>query len=107
MISMEHWEDIRLRCVRDHEAKKRVARDLGLSPNTVRKYCAQLEAAEPPRYERQSKLDPFLKVIDALLQSTPKITAKRIGAIIRQQYDPELSISEAALRKYVARRRRE
>jgi transposase len=107
MISMEYWEDIRLRCVRDREPKKRVARDLGLSPNTVRKYCAQMEAPEPPRYERRCKLDPFVKVIDALLESTPKITAKRIGAIIRQQYDPKLSISEAALRKYVARRRRE
>jgi transposase len=107
MISMEHWEDIRLRCVRDREPKKRVARDLGVSPNTVRKYCAQMEAPEPPRYERVSKLDPFVKVIDALLESTPKITAKRIGAVIRQQYDPKLSISEAALRKYVARRRRE
>jgi transposase len=107
MISMKHWEDIRLRCVRDREPKKRVARDLGLSPNTVRKYCAQMEAPEPPSYERQSKLDPFVMVIDALLESTPKITAKRIGAIVRQHYDPKLSISEAALRKYVARRRRE
>lgn len=104
---MEHWEDIRLRCVRDREPKKRVARDLGLSANTVRKYCTQMEAPQPPRYERQRKLDPFVMVIDALLESTPKITAKRIGAILRQQYDPQLSISESALRKYVARRRRE
>ncbi len=104
---MKHWEDIRLRCVRDREPIKRVARDLGLSPNTVRKYCAKMEAPEPPSYERQSKLDPFVMVIDALLESTPKITAKRIGAIIRQQYDPKLSVSESALRKYVARRRRE
>jgi transposase len=107
MISMEHWEDIRLRCVRDREPKKCVARDLGVSPNTVRKYCAQIEAPEPPRYERASKLDPFIKVVDALLESTPKITAKRIGAIIRQQYDAKFSISGSALRKYVARRRRE
>ena len=67
---MEHWEDIRLRCVRDREPKKRVARDLGLSPNTVRKYCAQMESPQPPRYERHSKLDPFVKVIDALLELT-------------------------------------
>ncbi len=104
---MDNWEDIRLRCVRDGEPKKRVARDLGISPNTVRKYCAQVDAPEKPRYERHSKLDPFVKVVDALLESTPKITAKRIGTIIRQQYDSKLTISEAALRKYVARRRRE
>jgi transposase len=107
MISMEHWEDIRLRCVRDCEPQKRVAKDLGISPNTVRKYCAQMEAPTPPRYERHSKLDPFVKVIDALLQSTPKITAKRIGTIVREQYDSNLTISGSALRKYVARRRRE
>jgi len=42
-----------------------------------------------------------------LIESTPKITAKRIGAIIRKDYDPKLTISESALRKFVARRRRE
>jgi transposase len=107
MISMEQWEDIRLRCVRDGEPKKQVARDLGISPNTVRKYCAQMEAPQPPHYERRSKLDRFVKVVDALIESAPKITAKRIGAIIKQQYDTTLTISESALRKYVAKRRRE
>lgn len=107
MISMDHWETIRLRCVRDGEPKKRVAKDLGVSANTVRKYCAQMEAPQPPRYERRSKLDRFMQVIDALLESTPKITAKRIGTIIHQQYDAALGISESALRKYVSRRRRE
>lgn len=104
---MDNWENIRLRCVRDNEPKKRVARDLGVSPNTVRKYCAQMEAPRQPRYERRSRLDPFVNVIDALLESTPKITAKRIGAIVQRQHDEALTISEAALRKYVARRRRE
>ncbi len=103
---MENWEDIRLRCVRDGEPIKRVAKDLGISPNTVRKYCAQVPGPQPPRYERCSKLDPFVKVIDALLESTPRITAKRVGSVICRQYDATLSISEAALRKYVARRRR-
>ncbi len=102
---MKQWEDIRLRCVRDSEPKKRVARELGISPNTVRKYVRQMEAPKPPRYARHSKLDRFLTVIDALLQSTPKITAKRIGVIVREQYDATLTISEAALRKFVARRR--
>ncbi len=104
---MEHWEDIRLRCVRDGEHIKSVARDLGVSPNTVRKYVRQAESPQAPRYDRRCKLDPFAKVIDALIESTPKITAKRIGAIIKQQYEPTLMISEGALRKYVARRRRE
>lgn len=102
---MEKWENIRLRCVRDGEPKKQVARALGLSPNTVRKYVRQMEAPKLPRYQRSSKLDRHVGVIDALLQSTPKITAKRIGVIVCEQYDGSLSISEAALRKFVARRR--
>ncbi len=104
---MKLWKAIRLRCVRDNEPKKRVARDLGVSPNTVRKYIRQAEAPTPPRYHRASKLDRFADVIDALLKSTPKITAKRIGVVLREQYATELSISAAALRKYVARRRTE
>jgi hypothetical protein len=94
MISMEHWEDIRLRCVRDCEPKKRVARELGISPNTVRKYCAQMEAPRPPHYKRHSKLDAFANVIDALLESTPRITARRIGTILKQQYDSTLTIED-------------
>jgi len=42
-----------------------------------------------------------------LLRSTPKITAKRIGTILRQQYDPELDVSERSLREYVARLRKD
>ena len=41
MISMDTWETIRLRCRRDGEKIKVVARELGLAPNTVRKYLRQ------------------------------------------------------------------
>jgi hypothetical protein len=44
-------------------------------------------------------------IIDALIESTPKITARRIGAIIKQQHDSTFSISASALRKYVAGQR--
>jgi transposase len=107
MISLDQWETIRLRCVRDGERIKTVARDLGISRNTVRDYVRRMEAPSPPHYERGSKLDPFVGIIDALLQSTPRITAKRIGAIICEQYDQPICISESALRKFVARRRRD
>ena len=43
----------------------------------------------------------------ALLRATPKITAKRIGAVLRQQYDPDLRVSERSLREYVAECRTE
>jgi len=102
---MKEYEDIRLRCVRDREPIKRVARELGLAPNTVRKYVREMGGPKPPQYQRPAKLDGFADVIDALLKSTPKITAKRIGSVLREQYDADLSISASQLRKYVAERR--
>jgi transposase len=104
---MDHYEVIRLRCVRDREPIKRVARELGLAPNTVRKYVRDIGAPKPPHYRRRMKLDQFVDVIDTLLRSTPKITAKRIGVVLREQYDAALSISESQLRKVVAGRRRQ
>ena len=41
---MDTWETIRLRCVRDREPVKTVARELGLSKNTVKKYIRSLQA---------------------------------------------------------------
>jgi hypothetical protein len=107
MISMEQWEVIRLRCERDGEPIKHVARDLALSPNIVRKNIRKPDAPEPQRHRRPSKLERFVDAIDALIRPTPKITAKRIGAIICRDHDSALSISPSALRKFVAVRRHE
>lgn len=103
---MNQWEVIRLRVVRDGEPIKRVAREMELAPNTVRKYVREIDAPAPPKYRRRAKLDDFLTAIDALLESTPKITAKRIGDVLRERHDALLVISESALRKFVAKRRR-
>ena len=56
---METWETIRLRCRRDGEPIKSVARDLGLAPNTVRKYLRQ--DGPPKRMEK-----PRTKLLDPL-----------------------------------------
>ena len=45
---MEVWETIRLRCRRDGEKIKPVARELGIAPNTLRKYLRQ---DVPPKME--------------------------------------------------------
>lgn len=103
---MDQWEVIRLRVVRDGEPIKRVARELRLSPNTVRKYVREVGAPTAPHYARKAKLDGLVGVVDTLLGSTPKITAKRIGDVLREHYDSSLSISESALRKFVAKRRK-
>lgn len=103
---MDQYEIIRLRCARDGEPIKRVARELGLAPNTVRKYVREMGAPKPPRYQRRARLDRFTGVIDTLLQSTPKITAKRVGVVLREQYDANLCISPSQLRKVVADHRK-
>ena len=105
MIRLKTWESIRLRCRRDGEHIKAVARDEGISPNTVRKY---LRSDEPPRSkprERTHILDPFQSHIDELLRRSPRITAVRIGSYLRQNVDASIRCDESTLRKYVARRR--
>jgi DNA-binding CsgD family transcriptional regulator len=106
VVSVERYEIIRLRCVRDGEPIKRVARELDLAPNTVRKYVREMGAPKPPRYQRRTRLDRFTAAIDTLLQPTPRITVKRVGVVLREQHDAELCVSPSQLRKVVADRRR-
>ena len=104
---MDVWETIRLRCVRDGEHIKTVARDLGLSKNTVRKYVRALQAPNFQSPKRACRLDAYCSHIDNLIRRSPKITAVRIGAQLRAFVDPDLQISERSLREYVANRRSE
>jgi transposase len=104
---MDQWEAIRLRVVRDGEPIKAVARDLVVAPNTVRKY---VRSCDPPRrlaFQRARVLDRYRSTISELLRQTPKLTAARIGALLRQRYGPEMLISERSLREYVAECRSE
>jgi len=51
-------------------------------------------------------VEPYRADIDALLQDNPRITARRIGALLQQRLDANITIGERALRRYVAGRRR-
>jgi len=104
---LDTWETIRLRCVRDGEPIKTVARDLGLSKNTVKKYVRSLQSPQHPGLKRAPRLEAYRYHIDDLLRRSPKITAVRIGAQLRAFVDPDLQVSERSLREYVANRRRE
>ncbi len=104
---MDQWETIRLRCIRDGEPIKIVARDLGLSRNTVRKYVRSLYAPEHQGIERGCILDPYRRHIDDWLRRSPRITAVRIGVLLRSHVNEDLWISDRALRQYVAARRGE
>jgi transposase len=106
LISLDIWETIRIRCVRDREPIKRVARELGISKNTVKKY---VQANTPPLQMtpagRASLMARFESHVDQLLRETPKISAARIAQVIRRTIDPEFRASERAVREYVASRR--
>jgi transposase len=103
---METWETIRLRCRRDGEPIKSVARDLGLAPNTVRKYLRQDGPPKRTEKPRTKLLDRYASHIDELIRGTPKITAVRIGSYLRQNVDADLRVDQRTLRQYVAARRR-
>lgn len=103
---MDQWEVIRLRCVRDGEPIKRIARELGLAPNTVRKYVRTHAVPTKVTIGRERRLDRFRSAIDAYIRATPKITAKRIGVLLRERHDDGLQIGERALRIYVAARKK-
>lgn len=101
---MENWENIRQRH-RNGEKIKPLARELGMTPRTVRKYILQGHPPKRAEQQRPSRLDPYQAHIDNLLRSTPEITAVRIGSYLRQNLDHELIIGQSALRAYVAGRR--
>jgi transposase len=106
LISLDIWETIRIRCVRDKEHYKRVARDLGISKNTVKKYVL---SSQPPLAMRAggrvASMARFEAHVDQLLRETPKITSARVAQVIRQTIDPTFRASERSIREYVASRR--
>ena len=53
---MDVWETIRIRCRRNGEKSKTVARDLGLAPNTVRAY---LRKDSPPKRKPRAAVIGF------------------------------------------------
>jgi transposase len=91
--------------VRDGEPIKLVARELGLSRNTVRKYVRSIVAPQPKPRRRGRLLDPYQEQIDELLRSNPRITSVRIGQLLCEKVDTKFHADESTLRKYVADRR--
>lgn len=106
MITLDIWETIRIRCVANKEPIKRVARELGISKNTVRKYLVSGVLPLPTKNaKRHPRMSAFESHVDQLLRQTPKITAGRIAQIIKETIDPSFSINERSVREYVAKRR--
>jgi transposase len=54
--------------------------------------------------ERSSQLEPFQSQIDEWIRLSPRVTATRIGVLLREQFG-DIGVRERALRYYVASRR--
>lgn len=105
MLRLEEWVDI----VSRHNAGepiRAIARELGISRNTVR---ATLRREGPPRYRRRpqaSKLDPYKDYLRLRLAEFPELSAKRLYAEVRALgYRGGISILKDFTRPYRVPRR--
>ena len=85
---MDVWEQIRLRCVRNGEPVKLVARELGISKNTVKKYIQSQSVPVTKPLDRRSAVDAHKTFIDDLLRQWMSGTALAAGL-------PDGSLAEA------------
>lgn len=106
MISKEDWVDIKS-LARQGYSIRRIARELGLSRATVRRY---LRSPEPPCYVRKSKpsiLDPYKDYLTARLEQESELHATVLLREIRAQgYAGEITLIKDFIRPLRAERRR-
>lgn len=112
---MDQVHVVRHKVLVEHQAIRRVAREMGISRNTVKKYLAQ---PTPVRREGEPRGQPVRKVvtprIEALLQDSPRwtggkqrLTARRVHTMLRAE---GLDVGVTLVKQVVAewkRRRRE
>jgi transposase len=85
------WAQVRA-LVADGVSEREIARRLGMNRRTVARLAA---SAEPPRYRRaraESKLDPFVPVLQRLLEEWPQIKAPRATELLRDGYGYDGSV---------------
>lgn len=88
VVTLDIWETIRIRCVRDREPQKRVARELGIAKNTLKKYVRSQQVPRMAAPDRVSQVEPYRPQIDELPRTSPHITANRIGTLLRERIAP-------------------
>jgi transposase len=111
MLRMDQVHVIRHKCLVEGKSRRQVARELGVSVNTVRRY---LKLSEPRRVEAGPRPRPvFAQVqprIDALLEewgarttAKQKLTAVRLWQQLRRE---GFDVGVTLVREYLAERRR-
>ncbi|MGH8732571.1 MAG: hypothetical protein ACREVB_02700, partial [Burkholderiales bacterium] len=79
---MEQWAELRRQHFVGGKSIKRLARESGLSRNTIR---GVLRSKQPPVYRRApvgSVLDPFRDEIHRLLRDDPSLTGVRVRELL-------------------------
>lgn len=99
MRSALEWAQVRALAA-DGVSEREIARRLGLNRRTVARLAG---LAEPPRYRREragSKLDPFLPVLERLVEEWPQIKAPRASELLREHgYDGSVDLVKRQLRE--------
>ena len=98
---MSQWAEIRHLFLVERIPKRAIARRLGVDRKTVERALGRdgpPRRVSPPRGRR---LDGCRAEVEAWLVEEPRLTAKRVGALLRERH-PELAVRERALRRYVA-----
>jgi transposase len=107
MIGLEVWVDIKSLSRAGHSVRQ-IARETGLSRNTVRRY---LRGEDPPRYSprprRPGPLDPFKDYLRSRLQKLPDIHATVLLRELRAQgYRGQITVIKDFIRPLRAEARR-
>ena len=80
-----------------------IARELGISRNTVRKYLRMDEVAigeEQERRTRHKQLDDYRDYIVTLLEQFPNLSAVKVLRKLKERH-PELGVSDRSARRYI------
>ena len=86
-----------------------IAKELGISRNTVKKYLRMDEeqiSLGLANRDRPKQLDPYFTYIKHLLKTFPELSAVKVMRKLKQKYDSP-DIAERTLRRYVAKVRQE
>ena len=100
---MDVWEMIRVRCLRDPEPYKRSPRTRDIEKHRQEIQCSRSVRPQMQRSQHASRLDAHRPQIDKWLRANPRTTATRIGALLRERYDPDLRIRRDLLPFYATR----
>ena len=112
MLGMSQVHVIRHKVIHEEQGIREVAREMGVSRNTVRKYLKQ---SEPVRMEKKPRPKPVLEKvaprIDELLEEWGKaatqkqrITGSRVHRQLREEGYP---VGSTIVREYLAEKRRQ